>query len=386
MIENFKSKSFVRIHAVFRKEISHILRDPFTLMMAMGMPLILLIIFGLAIDLDVKDIQLSVMDKDNSFESRTIVQAFQNSNLFAPTYVDLNENPEDLLKNDASKVVFVFEKGFSKELAMGRSPQMQILIDGSDNSAIGSIMTYTQGSYLAAIGKLAPEISRSIAGVVPPYQVQLQSRFLFNPLLSSPEFIVPGLAVVIVAIISVLLTALTIAREWECGSMELLLSTPVKPLEIVIGKVAPYTLLGFIGITFIFLAAVFGFSVPFRGNILVFAFASILFILAYLCQGLIISTVLKKQQTAMQAAILVGLLPSILLSGFMFAIENMPTFFQYLTMIFPARWFMAISRDQFLRGSSLTDSVLAQPFLALVLINIVLLLIATKKTKKDLEP
>jgi ABC-2 type transport system permease protein len=195
---------------------------------------------------------------------------------------------------------------------------------------------------------------------------------------------VPGLAVVVVAIVSILLTALTVAREWENGSMELLLSTPVKPVELIIGKLAPYTVIGLLAVLFIYIVARLGFGVPFRGSHLVLLAGAFLFLSAYLAQGLVISVLTRKQQLSMQFAIVSGLLPSVLLSGFVFPIESMPRLFHYLTMVFPARWFMVISRDLFLKGTNLPD--LLAPFAALLVINAVLLTVAVRRFKRDVEP
>jgi len=188
----------------------------------------------------------------------------------------------------------------------------------------------------------------------------------------------------VLAVIAILLTALTIAREWEYGSMELLLSTPVKPTEIIIGKIIPYTVLGFLALILIYLTARIGFNVPFRGSHLVFLIGFFLFLSSYLAWGILISIVTRKQQLAMMVSIVTGLLPSLLLSGFVFPIESMPVFFQYFTMIFPARWFMTISRGVILKGAGIYE--LAIPFAALVVLNTVLVVFAVKKFKKDLEP
>jgi ABC-2 type transport system permease protein len=186
------------------------------------------------------------------------------------------------------------------------------------------------------------------------------------------------------SILSILLTALTVAREWENGSMELLLSTPVRPIEIIVGKLAPYGVLGITAVTFVYVVARTVFGVPFAGNLAVFGLGCLLFLVSYLAQGLLISVVTRKQVIAMQFSMMSGMLPSNLLSGFIFPIESMPLFFQYFTMLLPARWFMRIARDTFLKGSSLLD--LAGSFLALSLFCALMILMATRRFKRDLEP
>ena len=214
--------------------------------------------------------------------------------------------------------------------------------------------------------------------------MELRTRFLFNPELNSRWFIVTGLFVVAVGVLSILLTALTVAREWETGSMELLLSTPVRPLEIILGKLAPYMGLCLGAVALVYAAARLAFGVPFRGNHLVFLLACVLFLACTLAQGLLISVVTRQQQLAMQLSNITGLLPATLLSGFIFPVESMPLFFRVLTSLLPPRWFIDCCRGIFLKGAGLRE--LAVPLGALTLIATGLILLATKKFKRDLEP
>jgi ABC-2 type transport system permease protein len=250
------------------------------------------------------------------------------------------------------------------------------MIDGSDGSVVSSILGY--------LGQIQANAISRIMGIAPLEKIQLRTRFLFNPELNSQWFIVPGLTVVILAILSVLLTALTVAREWENGSMELLLSTPVRPLEIILGKLFPYAGLGLVATTIVYVLARVFFGVPFVGNHFVFLLGCVLFLVACLAQGLLISIATRKQTLAMQFAMLTSLLPTLLLSGFIFQIESMPAFFRYITMILPARWFMIISRDTFLQGSSLADLYL--PFFALGGLALLLITFSVKRFKRDVEP
>jgi ABC-2 type transport system permease protein len=223
---------------------------------------------------------------------------------------------------------------------------------------------------------LAPAATSRAKGLV--------SRFLFNPELSTRWFIIPGIAAVVMAILSILLTALTVAREWENGSMELLLSTPVHPLEIVIGKLAPYTAIGLGATLLIYLAARVVFGVPFEGSHLLFLLGTFLFLAACLAQGLLISIIARQQVVAMQMAMIVGMLPSMLLSGFIFPIQSMPVFFQYFTALLPVRWYVEISRGLFLRGAGLVE--LAVPFLLLTIMTAGLMAAAIGRFRKDVEP
>jgi ABC-2 type transport system permease protein len=280
------------------------------------------------------------------------------------------------LEAEKARALVVIPPGFQKDVLSNRLANIQVLIDGADNSAVSSISGY--------LGEIRARTARNLLGVRLAPPVELKTRFLFNPELNSQWFVVPGLVVVVMAILSVLLTALTVAREWESGSMELLLSTPVRPIEIILGKLAPYAVLGLGGVALVYTLARLGFGVPFRGSHFLFLLGSVLFLATYLSQGLLISVLTRRQQLATQIAMLSGLLPSMLLSGFVFPVDNMPLFFRYFTMLLPARWFMNIARDSFLKGSTFWD--LRHSYFALFVLAIVFVSVAAKKFKKDVEP
>jgi ABC-2 type transport system permease protein len=237
-------------------------------------------------------------------------------------------------------------------------------------------MGYLPGIQAAAIERLTGAPVRA--------PVSEETRFLYNPELNSRWFTVPGLAAIIIGLLAILLTALTVAREWENGSMELLLSTPVRPMEIMAGKLAPYGILVLAGVFFVYLVSRLVFGVPFAGSHLLYLAACLLYVTAALSQGLVISVITRQQQVAMQFSMISGLLPSMLLSGFIFPVESMPAFFRYFTMLLPPRWFMAAARGIILKGADLRE--LAVPFLALGLLSAGMLALALKKFKTDLEP
>ncbi|MBI3898158.1 MAG: ABC transporter permease [Gammaproteobacteria bacterium] len=365
-----------RAGAIAKKETRHVLRDPFTLALSIGLPVFMVFVFGFAIEFNVKDIHLAVHDADRSQASRRLIDTFGSSHYFV---IDNIASPDLALRSIAGerdRAALIIPAGFEQDLLASRRARAQVLLDGSDNSTVGPIL-----SYVASIQTIA---GKRIANFDPPTPIDFKTRYLFNAELNSRWFIIPGLAVVVMAILSVLLTALTVAREWENGSMELLLSTPTQPLEIIVGKLAPYAVLGLTAVAFVYLISRTVFGVPFVGSHLVFLAGCILFLATYLAQGLLISVVTRKQQIAMQIAIMSGLLPAQLLSGFIFPIESMPTFFQYFTMILPARWFMTIARESYLKGSTFLD--MAGPFLALAILCTIMIVLATSKFKKDLEP
>lgn len=367
---------WARAGAVARKEIFHILRDPFTLALALVLPVFMVLIYGVAIDFNVRNIALAVSDSDQTQDSRRLVETFGSSRYFLIHYTPSPADAVQDISAERARACLIIPPRFEKDILAGRGAEVQLLLDGADNSTVGPV-----ASYLGAIQQIA---NQRIADFDPRPSYALRTRFLFNPELNSRWFVIPGLTVVVMAILSILLTALTVAREWENGSMELLLSTPVQPLEIIVGKLAPYAGLGFIAVTFVFLIARFVFGVPFVGNLLVFGLGCALFLGTYLAQGLLISVTTRNQQVAMQFAMLSGLLPSNMLSGFVFPVESMPLFFQYFTMILPARWFMRISRDTFLKGSSLLE--LGDAFVALAILCSLMILMATRRFKRDLEP
>jgi ABC-2 type transport system permease protein len=281
-----------------------------------------------------------------------------------------------LLDQGSARAALIIRPEFEKSLGAHGSSAVQILIDGSDSASAASVMAY--------LPLVQHKAQQKIFADARPDRLLIKTRFLFNPELRTQWFMVPGLGVVIIAVLSILLTSLTVAREWESGSMELLLSTPVTPIEIILGKLVPYLLLGLGGAGFVYLIARTVFAVPFQGSHLLYLLGCLLFLACGMLQGILISVVTRAQQVAMQAAMISGLLPSVYLSGFIYPIEHMPGFFQALTLVLPPRWFMKISRDLYLKGSGFAE--LLSCYGALSIISLVLLLLASRKFKKDLEP
>lgn len=371
---------FRRAKAIARKEVMHILRDPFTMIVALAIPVFLTIMFGFAIDFDIHDVRMAVFDDDVSYTSRMVYKKFIDSRYFLVNKIKpLDRSPDESLAREKSKISLVIPHKFEENLYNGRGAVAQVLLDGADNTTVGLIQGYVGG-----IGEAVNKdymFENELGGR--QKLVKLTPRYLFNPEQISSWFIVPGLSTVILAILSILLTSLTIAREWETGSMELLLSTPARPAEIIFGKLLPYVFLGLVALTFIYLAARTIFGIPFRGSHLTYLAGSLLFIGSYLSMGLFISIVAKNQQLAMQMSIMIGYMPSMLLSGFIFSIQNMSKGWQYFTALFPARWYMTICRACYLKEASFED--LLVPFAFLIVSGIILFSAATKKFKGNLE-
>ncbi|PIR14929.1 MAG: multidrug ABC transporter permease [Elusimicrobia bacterium CG11_big_fil_rev_8_21_14_0_20_64_6] len=364
-----------RAMSIARKETWHIRRDPVTLIVSLGLPVLLVLFFGFAINFDVKSVDLLVADGDHSRISRELIEVVSASGYFNVRRAASAAAAADALGAEKGKAALIIETGFGRELRAGKPVEAQVLLDGADNSNAGIVSSYLASAEGAVRARLT-------GASAPP--VTLRTRFLFNPELDSHWFVVPGIFVIVVGLISSLLTALTVAREWENGSMEILLSTPVRPLEIIAGKLAPYMALSFAAIMLVYGLARLVFGVPFLGSHLIFALATLLFLAATMSQGLVISVVTRQQQLAFQTAMNTGMMPIQLLSGFIFPIESMPALFQWITMILPARWYMILTRSLFLRAPDF--SMLLGPLSALMGLTAVFMLIAWRMFKTDLEP
>lgn len=367
--------SWRRALAIAKKEMFHILRDPFTLALLLGMPILMITIYGLAIDFNPKNIPLAVNDQDKTSSSRKLIETFGSSAYFIIENVPSVLATQSDILNERAKAGLIIPPRFEKDLMAGKVGTVQMLLDGADSTTVGPVSAYSGVIQKMAANRLADFKERR--------GFELRTRFLFNPELRSRWFVIPGLIVVVMAILSILFTALTVAREWENGSMELMLSTPILPIEIIIGKLTPYGSLCLVVVAIVFFMARVFFGVPFVGNIFVFGVGCLIFLVTYLAQGLLISVVTRNQLMATQMSMLTGYLPSQLLSGFIFPIASMPLFFRYFTMIFPARWFMEISRDTFLKGTDLKDLLI--PFVALLFACFLMIRLATTKFKRDLE-
>ena len=364
-----------RALSIARKEARHIRRDPVTLAVSLGLPTLMVLFFGFAIDFDVRDVKVLVADGDRTRASRELTDILSGSSYFRVGRAPSAGAAADAIGDEKAKAAVVIDRGFGEDLAAGRPVSAQVLLDGADNSYAGTVSAYLAGAELEARARLAG---------APPPPVELRTRFLFNPELDSHWFVVPGIFVIVVGLIATLLTALTVAKEWENGSMELLLSTPVRPLEIIVGKLAPYMALSFGGVVLVYALARLVFRVPFLGSHLLFLLATTLFLAATMAQGLVISVVTRQQQLAFQGAMNAGMLPIQLLSGFIFPVASMPPFFQKLTMIIPARWYMTLARSLFLRAPDL--AMVAPPMAALAALTALFMGFAWRKFKTDLEP
>ncbi|MEW5745605.1 MAG: ABC transporter permease [Nitrospirota bacterium] len=363
----------LRVKAIAKKELIQILRDPLSLAMAFLMPVMLLFIFGYAITLDVNNLKTVVYDRDRSSLSRGLVERFSASDYF--TVIDHVSEPgaiDAYLDSGRAVLALSVPGDFSRNVLTGKQAEFQVIVDGSDSNTA----TIALGYVTAVTERYSRELPAST--VVP--LIETRVRAWYNAELESRNYIVPGLIAVIMAVIAALLTSLTIAREWERGTMEQLISTPVKTPELITGKLVPYFFIGFIDVALSVLMAVFIFSVPLRGSVLLLAALSSLFLFGGLSLGILISIAAKSQLVASQVAMVVTFLPAFLLSGFMYTIANMPPPLQAVTYFIPARYFVTILKGIFLKGSTLPFLVTESLLLAVFGLGVFFL--ANRKFKK----
>jgi ABC-2 type transport system permease protein len=367
--------NFTRALAIGRKEFYHLLRDRLNLAVALLLPVVIVSTLGAAIEFNVRDLRLAVYDRDQTAASRRLIETFTSSGYFKPVVVDSPAAALSEIESDRARAALLIEPDFEKRIRSGRGARAQVLVDGSDSATLGPI----QG-YVASIQSLAAE---KITGEKHTPVIRVATRYFYNPELRSRWYFVPGVGVVSLAILSILLTSVTVAKEWESGSMELLLSTPAEPIEIIVGKILPYLGLGFIGVSVVYVVARVVFGVPFEGSLAAYAIGTLLFLFACFAQGILISVSTPVQQIATQNALVSGLMPALLLSGFIFSISNMPKVFQVITAFMGVRWFMQISRVSYLAEGL---SGLAFPLLCLTGITAGLVSLAIAKFKTDVEP
>lgn len=368
-----------RVAALAGKELLHVQRDPRTLSLALVMPVALLLLFGYGVSFDVDTISVALVDRDRSVASRALRRE-----LFASGELVLAAEPRDeaeaeaLLRRAAVSAVVVLPRGLAADLARpgGSPPRIQLLVDGVEGTVATQALAKTE-AIVGAIGAGASVFATARpAGL---YDVRVST--LFNPAGESVFFIVPGITAYVVAIVAVMLTALTVAREWEQGSMEQLFATPVSRLEIVVGKLLPYLALGLVAVLLVIAVGVWVFGMPFRGDPATLALASLLFVSGMLGQGLLISTVARDQLVATQVAAFSSLLPSLLLSNFIFPIANMPAPIRALTWAVPARYYVEVLRGVLLRGNGL--ATMGPELLALALFTVVMLALSTRRFRRE---
>ncbi|MFA6281651.1 MAG: ABC transporter permease [Candidatus Omnitrophota bacterium] len=375
------AQSLKRIKAIAWKEFVQIKRDPRSLGLALAIPMFLLLVFGYGLSLDIDHVATVVWNQDAESElTRNFLLNFKNSKYFKITgYTD---NYRDIVRMiDSGKVMMalVIPEDFSHYLESGQAAPLQLIVDGSDANTATIAMGYVNTVVANYNVKLASYTAEQL-GLAPVRSIDARSRVWFNMGLTSTWFIVPGVIAMIIMIIAALLTSICVAREWERGTMEQLISTPVKAPELIIGKFIPYFAIGFFDLIVGVIMARFLFGVPFRGSYLLLAILSTLFLIGALSQGIWISVVGKTQLMASQLATLTTMLPTVLLSGFIYPIFNMPRFIQPITYFIPARYYIVVLRESFLKGGDMR--VMWDEALFLLLFAMLMVSLAIGKFKK----
>jgi ABC-2 type transport system permease protein len=356
-----------------RKEFYHILRDKRTMFILLGMPIVQIIIFGFALTNEVKNSKIAVLDNSKDPSTTSIIQEIEASRFF-----DVEKNLysytqiESAFKQGKIKLAIVFPQQFGNDLLHFNKAQVQLIADASDPNVASTLTNYATAIVMDYQKRITNNQKL-------PYTINTEVRMLYNPQLKGAYNFVPGVMAMVLMLVCTLMTAITIVREKEMGTMEVLLASPVQPLKIVIAKAVPYLLLSMINITSILLLSVFVLEVPINGSLILLVFESILFTLTCLAFGLLISAATDSQQTAMFISLTAMFLPTIMLSGFMFPIENMPLPLRLLSNVVPAKWYYSIVKSVMIKGLTLT--AIWKETLILTGMMIFLLLLSIKKFK-----
>lgn len=363
--------------ALIKKEIKQILRDPSSIIIAFVLPLISILIYMYGINLDFVRVTMGIKNDDPTPEVATLVKSFGHSKYVNSIYFDNLKDIETAIIHSKIKGAVIFPNDFSTKLARGQNADLLIITDGSEVNTANYVQSYAlsiANSWL---------MTSKYAGSVKSPSVSAEVRTWYNPDLNSHYFIVPGSIAITMTLIGILLTSLVVAREWERGTMEAMLSTSVKTIHIVLGKYIPYFILGMLSLIFNIFLCVVIFQIPFRGSYLVLLVVSGLFLFTSLGIGLNVSSVLKNQFLASMVAMSVGFIPALMLSGLMFPINSMPVFFQHLTRILPPRYYVSFVESEFMAGG--VNSIRLENAIYLTILGLLFFVAVYKNTSMRLE-
>ncbi|RFO94661.1 ABC transporter permease [Rhodoferax lacus] len=374
-----------RVKAMAVKESLQIVRDPRSLIIALLIPLLQMFLLGYGISLDVKQIPMCALDQERSQASQNLLQHFSASPYFslrhqAVNIAELSAN----LDSGGCSIAIVIPVGFSRSLVAAGKGVVQALLDATDTntaSIAAGYATAVVASYSGDVQLATAQRSGSVIRTLTP--VEVRSRIWFNEDLISRNFIIPGIVALVMAIVGAQLSSLTIAREWERGTMEQLTSTPIEPLELMLGKLLPYFVVGLVDAGICLALAVFWFQVPFRGTLPALLLSTSLFLTVVLCIGYFVSSCIHSQVGASQVALLLTMLPTTLLSGFSFPIDQMPAAVQSITYLVSGRYYVSILKGLFLKGASWSE--LLEPMLCLALYAAIMARLASSAYRKTLD-
>ncbi len=366
-----------RFKGFIRKEFYHIFRDKRSLFILFGMPIAQIMLFGFAITNEINNVDIAIFDKAKDATTQEIINKIVASNYFSNNELIKNEAEiAAVFKKGKVKAVLIFEKDFSKNLIRDNKATLQIITDATDPNTANTISNYTN----AILQKYQQEINKDIQVA---YQIIPQTKMMYNPELKSVFMFVPGVMTIILMLVSAMMTSISITREKELGTMEILLVSPIKPVQVIIGKVFPYIFLSVINAIVIVLLGIFVFGMPVTGSFFLLGLESVLFIITSLSLGILISTISQTQQTAMMISLMGLMLPTILLSGFIFPITSMPFALQIISNIIPAKWFIIILKGIMLKGVGI--SFLWKETLILIVMTLFFIGLSVKKYKIRLE-
>jgi ABC-2 type transport system permease protein len=359
------------------KEFYHIFRDKRTMFILFGMPMVQIMLFGFAITNEINNVNIAIFDQSKDSDTQQIINKISASKHFKIVNQITHEAQiESVFRTGKVKAVLVFEKDFIQNLQNKKTSKVQVITDATDPNMANTITNYIN----AILQNYSLEAN---ANSKPIYQIQTQTQLYYNPELKSVFTFVPGVMTVILMLVSAMMTSISITREKEMGTMEVLLVSPIKPFQVVIGKVFPYIFLSIINATIILLLGVFVFKMPIEGSLFLLALESILFIITALSLGILISTIAQSQQTAMMFSLAGLMLPVIILSGFIFPISSMPLPLQIISNIIPAKWFIIIIKAIMLKGA--TIHTIWKETLILIGMTVLFIAISIKKYKIRLE-
>ncbi len=363
-----------RLATLVRKESLQVVRDPSSILIAFVLPIVLLFLFGYGVSLDTAKTRVGLVIEAQTPLTQDLAASFQASRYFEVSIDRDRRAFEEALVLGRVRGLIVVPATFAADFAAQKSPTVQVIVDGSDPNTASFVQNYTQG----VVTNWAALRGAEVAARAPA--ITVEQRFWFNPELKSRNFLVPGSIAIVMTLVGTLLTSLVVAREWERGTMEAIMATPVTATELLAGKILPYFLLGLTSMTLCVALAVLLFGVPFRGSLLALYVLSASFLVPALGQGLLISAATKNQFLASQAALISAFLPAFLLSGFLFEISSMPTVIQWITMIVPARYLIPSLQTVFLAGD--IWPMFLRDIAIMLLIGAVLFFLAARSTKK----
>jgi len=339
------NKKSMRLWGLIRKESLQIIRDPSSIGIAFFLPVLLLLLFGYGVSLDAREVGIALVVEQPGPEASSLISGFRHSEYFTPrVMLSIQEAQRAMMEREVDGIIWL-RADFARALRSGRSAPVAVILNGVDANKARLISGYVSGVWMQWLSRTSAEMGRSL-----DIPVEIEQRIWYNPAVRSRNYLVPGLIAVIMTLIGAMLTSMVVAREWERGTMEALLVTPVRIQEILIGKIVPYFILGMGGMLLSVIMAVFLFHVPLHGSLPALTVASALFMLTCIAMGLLISTAAGTQFVAGQVAIVVTFLPAFILSGFIFDIGSMPLPIQWVTHLVPATYFVAIVQTIFLAG------------------------------------